>query len=109
MHLPWSVSPLLIWILALPLALVLSLFQPGGGGQIYPHPGQTRIPVKNQWVEILFLYIPKCISCTLETIFHGEKNFPFGRGIGLSWSETPYFHKGGPLLKMPKLPLSAEM
>ena len=26
----------------------------------------------------------------------------------LNWSETPYFHKGGPLRMEPKLPLSAE-
>ena len=30
-------------------------------------------------------------------------------GGSLSWSETPYFHKGGPLRMVPKLPLSAEM
>ena len=55
-----------------------------------------------------FLYIPECILNTLKTIFHGQKTFHLAGG-SLSWSETPYFHKGGPLLKMPKLPLSAEM
>ena len=33
---------------------------------------------------------------TLETTFHGQKTFRLVGG-SLSWSETPYFHKGGPL------------
>ena len=32
--------------------MFLTLFHQGGG-QICPHPAQTCIPVKNQWVEIL--------------------------------------------------------
>ena len=44
----------------------------------------------------------------VRTIFFSSNNFPFGRGI-TEWSETPYFHKGGPLRMVPKLPLSAEM
>ena len=55
-----------------------------------------------------FLYIPKCIYGTLETIFHGQKTFGLAGG-SLSWSETPYFHQGGPLRIVSKLPLSAEM
>ena len=38
------------------LSKFLSLFDPGvegGGGRSAPHPAQTRIPVKNQWAEIL--------------------------------------------------------
>ena len=53
------------------------------------------------------IFLIACLG-TLETTFGGQKNFPFGRGI-LSWSETPYFPKGGPLRMVPKLPLSAEM
>ena len=45
---------------------------------------------------------------TLENIFHGQKTFRLVGG-SLSWSETPYFHKGGPLQMGPKLPLSAKM
>ena len=60
----------------------------------------------NQLVEILIiLYIPKCM---LETAFHGQKTNRLVRG-SLSCSETPYFHKGGPLRMVPMLPLSAEM
>ena len=44
----------------------------------------------------------------LETIFYGQKTFCLVRG-SLSWSETPYFHKGRPLRMVPKLPLSVEM
>ena len=33
---------------------------------------------------------------TLETTFHGQTTFRLVGG-SLSWSETPYFHKGGPL------------
>ena len=44
----------------------------------------------------------------LETTFHGRKTFRFVGG-SLSWSETPYFHKGGPLRMVPKLPLSPEI
>ena len=50
-----------------------------------------------------FFYIPKCILGTLGTICHGKKNWG-----SLNWSETPYFHKGGPLQMEPQLPLSAE-
>ena len=45
---------------------------------------------------------------TLETTFHGKKTFRLVGG-SLSWSETPYFHKGGPLRMVPMLPLSAEI
>ena len=45
----------------------LTLFNPEGGGQICPHPAQTRIPVKNQWVEILMIFF---MSSTLETTFN---------------------------------------
>ena len=45
---------------------------------------------------------------TLETTFHGQKTFRLVGG-SLSWSETHYFHKGGPLRMGPKLPLSAKM
>ena len=45
---------------------------------------------------------------TLETIFHDKKTFRLVRG-SLSWSETPYFHKGEPLRMVPKLPLGAKM
>ena len=81
------------------------------------HPGRTDLPipranaytVKNQWMEILIvLYIPKCMLCTLETIFHGQTTFRLFVG-SLNWSETPYFHKGGPLQMGPKMPLSAKM
>ena len=44
----------------------------------------------------------------LETICHGQQTFRLVRGP-LSWSETPYFPKGGPLQMVPMLPLSAEM
>ena len=44
----------------------------------------------------------------LEITFYGQKTFRLVGG-SLSWSETPYFHKGGPLRMVPKLPLSAEM
>ena len=37
-----------------------------------------------------------------------QKTFRLVGGL-LSWSETPYFHKGGLLQMVPKLPLSAEM
>ena len=48
----------------------------GGGVHIRLYHAQTRIPVKNQCVEILiFLYIPKCMLGTLETIFFGQKTF----------------------------------
>ena len=40
-----------------------------------------------------FLYIPKCVLCTLETTFHGQKTSGLV-GESLSWSETAYFHKG---------------
>ena len=56
----------------------------------------------------MILYIPKCILGTLETIFHGKTTFRLV-GRSLSWSETPYFHKGGPLQMGPKLPLSAKL
>ena len=53
----------------------LTLFDPGGG-QIFPHPAQTRIPVKNRWAEnLIILYIPKYMLRTLETTFHGKKTF----------------------------------
>ena len=39
---------------------------------------------------------------TLKTTFHGQKTFRLVTG-SLSWSETPYFHKGGPLRMGPKL------
>ena len=45
---------------------------------------------------------------TLETIFYGQTTFRLVGG-SLNWSETPYFHKGGPLGMVPMLPLSAEM
>ena len=45
---------------------------------------------------------------TLETTFHGQKTFRLVGG-SLSWSEKPYFHKGGPLRIVPYLPLSAKM
>ena len=32
---------------------------------------------------------------TLETTFHGQKTIRLVRE-SLSWSETPYFHMGGP-------------
>ena len=48
------------------------------------------------------------MSGTLETTFHDLKTFRLVRGPP-SWSEVPYFHKGGPLQMVPKLPLSAEM
>ena len=54
-----------------------------------------------------FLHIPKCMLGTLEITFHGQ--FFCLVGVSLSWSETPYFDKGGPLQMVPKLPLSAEM
>ena len=41
-----------------------------------------------------------------ETTFHGQKTFRLDEG-SLSWSETPYFHEGGPLRMGPKLPLSS--
>ena len=60
-------------------------------------------------LSILYiLYIPKCMLGMLDTILHGQKTFRLVRG-SLSWSETPHFHKGGPLQMVPKLPLSAEM
>ena len=55
-----------------------------------------------------FLYIPKCILGTLDTIFHGQQTFGLVRG-SLSWSKTPYFHKGGPLRMAQKLAVSAEV
>ena len=67
-----------------------SLFNPfhlGGGGQICPHPAQTRIPVKiNGWKFWWFLYIPKCMSGMIETTFHDWKTFRLVRG-SLSWSK----------------------
>ena len=50
-----------------------------------------------------FSYFPKCMLGTLETTIHGKKK----TFQSLSWSETPYFHKWGPLQMMPKMPLSA--
>ena len=50
--------------------------------------------------------IPECMLGMLETTFHGQEIFCL-MGASLSWSETPYFHKGGRM--GPKLPLSAEM
>ena len=34
-----------------------TLFHRGGGEQIGPHPAQTRIRVKNQWVDILIIFV----------------------------------------------------
>ena len=78
-------------------------------GADLPPPRANALPVKNKPVEILIiLYIPKCMLGTLETIFHGQTSFHLVEG-SLNWSETPYFHRGGPLPMVPKLPLSAEM
>ena len=67
----------------------LTLFDPGGGAQI-PQPAQTR---KYQWVwEILIIFV----YSLMLGVFHGQKTFSLV-GRSLSWSETPYFHKGGPL------------
>ena len=44
---------------------------------------------------------------TLETTFHGQTTFRLVWG-SLNWSETPYFHKGGPFRMVPKLPLAAK-
>ena len=44
---------------------------------------------------------------TLETTFYGQKTFSLVEG-SQSWSETPNFHKGGPLGMVPKVPQSAE-
>ena len=38
---------------------------------------------------------------TLETILHGQTIFRLAGG-SLNWSETHYFHKGGPLRMVPK-------
>ena len=38
-------------------------------------PAQRGILIKNCLVEILFLYIPKCMLGTLETTFHGQTTF----------------------------------
>ena len=46
---------------------------------------------------------------TLETTFRGKKKNIRLVGGSLSWSKTPYFHKGGPLQMRPKLPLTAEV
>ena len=52
-------------------------------------------------------FLNVCMLGMLETTFHGQKTFCLVGG-SLSWSETPYFHKGGPLRMEPKLPLSDE-
>ena len=47
------------------------------------------------------MYTPEYMLGTLKTIFHSQKTF-HSVGGSLSWSETPYFHKGGPLQMAPK-------
>ena len=53
------------------------------------------------------LIFQKCILGTLDTIFQGQKTF-CSVGGSLSWSEMPYFYKGGPLQMVQELPLSAK-
>ena len=35
----------------------LNPIQPRGGGDICPHPAQTHTPIKNQWMEILIIFV----------------------------------------------------
>ena len=80
-----------------------------GGADMTPPRANTYIPLKiNGWKFWQLLCIPKCMLDTLETTFQGKKTFCLVKG-SLSWSETPYFHKGGPLWMVPQMPLSAEM
>ena len=71
------------------LQRISTIIGKGRGADLSPPCAYTR---KKSMVENSdhFLYIPKCIYGTLETIFHGQKTFGLAGG-SLSWSETPYF------------------
>ena len=44
----------------------------------------------------------------LDTTFYGQETIHLVSG-SQSWSETPHFHKGGPLQMLPKVPRSTGM
>ena len=54
---------------------ILTLFHLGGG-QICPHPAQTCIPEKYQWMETLMIFV-----YSLMYVRYVSNHFPFGQGI----------------------------
>ena len=48
--------------------------------QIWPHAAQTLMPVKNQWVKTLVIFVYSSMYVRyVRNHFSWSKNFPFGR------------------------------
>ena len=86
----FSKVSLILWI-----SIILTLFQPNGGGGAYLLPLRS-----NAYTCKKSNFDHFCIFLNVY-LLQGQETFRLVGGP-LSWSETSYFHKGGPLRMVPE-------